>query len=379
MIKVLQFGTLDVSEGGPALSTFLTMKGIELYGGTTTIIMPPLSPRGHIISESVNRKYTASPRCGKFEYIPHLKNTIESVGEVDIFHIQGLWRYIGVGATNYARKHGIPYVVSLRGMLYPQALAVSALVKKVSLLLYQHRVLQNAACIHATCEEEMTYYRNLGFTNPVAIIPNPVELADNEECAIPRKSKFKIGYLGRMHPRKHIERLLYAMDALRNKLQNAELIIIGSGDDSYEHFLKAEIERLALSNVTFTGFLTGNEKNKIINELSLLVVPSDFENFGNIVPEALIRGVPVIASTGMPWKDLVSDNCGWWINNDQETINRTILEAYEIGEDTRIEMGINGKKLIKNKYSVEVLGNKMMELYKWILGETCKPEFVYEE
>lgn len=30
--------------------------------------------------------------------------------------------------------------------------------------------------MQATCEEEMHYYREMGFTNPVAIIPNPVEL-----------------------------------------------------------------------------------------------------------------------------------------------------------------------------------------------------------
>ena len=48
----------------------------------------------------------------------------------------------------------------------------------------------------------------------------------------------------------------------------------------------------------FTGFLVGEEKDKAITELSVLVVPSDFENFGNIVSEALVRGVPVIASKG---------------------------------------------------------------------------------
>lgn len=378
MIKVIQFGTLDVAEGGPALSTYLTMKGIGFCGCSSTIIMPPPSRSGQVVSESVNRVHTASPLLKKFEYIPNFGRTIESVGQGDLFHIQGLWRYIGVGAASYARHHHIPYVISLRGMLYPQALAESALIKKLSLWLYQRKELQNAACIQATCKEEMEHYRNLGFTNPVAVIPNPIDLDNCIERPISQKSHFKIGYLGRIHPRKRIERLIYAMNALQEKISDAELVVIGTGDEKYESFLRNEVERLKLKNVTFAGFLTGDKKDSAISELSVLAVSSDFENFGNIVTEALVRGVPVIASTGMPWQELETHHCGWWINNDQESINKTILKAYEIGEAERVQMGLNGKRLMKENYSVEVLGGKMMRLYEWILGRTDKPDFVYE-
>lgn len=378
MIKVIQFGTLDVAEGGPALSTYLTMKGINTCGGSSTIIMPPPSRSGRVVSESVNRIYTASPRLKKFEYIPNLKSVIESIGRGDVFHIQGLWRYIGAGAASYARQHHIPYVISLRGMLYPQALAASAMVKKLSLWLYQRKDLQSAACIQATCKEEMEHYRNLGFTNPVAVIPNPIDLDNYIDKPIPQKPHFRIGYLGRVHPRKRIERLIYAMSALNDKIKDAELLVIGSGDEKYELFLRNEVERLNLRNVTFAGFLTGDEKDAAISGLSILAVPSDFENFGNIVTEALVRGVPVIASTGMPWQELETHQCGWWINNNQDSINNTILKAYEIGEAERIRMGLNGKHLMKENYSVEVLGEKMMKLYEWVLGRRNKPDFVYE-
>ena len=158
-----------------------------------------------------------------------------------------------------------------------------------------------------------------------------------------------------------------------------ELLIIGSGDKSYEKFLYDEAKRLKLSNVRFTGFLVGEEKDKAITELSVLVVPSDFENFGNIVSEALVRGVPVIASKGTPWKELESYNCGWWINNDQDTITQTILKAYNVGKDIRFNMGMNGKSLMCNNYSVDVLGAKMKSLYEWVLGQASKPDFVYED
>lgn len=50
--------------------------------------------------------------------------------------------------------------------------------------------------------------------------------------------------------------------------------------------------------------MAGVEKDNAISSLTYLAVPSDFENFGNIVTEALVRGIPVIASKGMPWQEL---------------------------------------------------------------------------
>ena len=39
-----------------------------------------------------------------------------------------------------------------------------------------------------------------------------------------------------------------------------------------------------------------------------------------IIAEALVRGIPVIASKGTPWQDLETHNCGWWVDNDLDTI-----------------------------------------------------------
>lgn len=377
-MKIIHSGTLDVKYGGPALSTYLTIKGLEKNNIDVALLMAPLKSKGQLLAKDISIYYTNPTLIKRFGYIPHINRVLQKC-DADIFHIQGLWLYLGHAVAKYSRKIGKPYIITLRGMLYPQALQSSSLLKKISLTLYQRYDLQHAACIQATCEEEMKFYRALGFTNPVAVIPNPIEITNIINRNISKKKNFQIGYLGRIHPRKHVERLIYAMDTLRNKLQNTELVIIGSGDNVYETFLKKEVKRLNLNNIIFTGFLTGDEKDKAITNLSLLVVPSDFENFGNIVTEALIRGVPVIASKGMPWQELETYQCGWWINNDQESINKTILKAYNLGEEVRVKMGMQGKLLIKDKYSVDVIGEKMMKLYEWVLGKTDKPYFVYEK
>ena len=375
-MHILHSGSLDVKSGGPALSTYLTIRGLRNAGVDVDMVMPPLGEEGKLIADDVNLHYTAPVKNSRMEYMPRMNQLLKELPQYDLYHVQGLWQWLGHSVASYARKQKKPYVITLRGMLYPQALAHSTLIKKISLALYQRNDLQRAACIQATCEEEMNYYRELGFTNPVAILPNPIEVDGIIERPIPSKTKLRIGYLGRVHPRKRIERLIYAFDALRDELESAELLIIGAGDKQYEQFLREEVIRLNLPNVKFTGFLTGEEKDKAILSLSYLVVPSDFENFGNIVTETLVRGVPVIASKGMPWQELEEYRCGWWIENDQETINHTLHNAINLPELERLQMGINGKQLIKEKYAVDKLGEKMKQLYEWILYGESKPDFI---
>ena len=375
-MKILHSGSLDVKSGGPALSTYLTIKGLRNTGVDVEMVMPPLDEEGKLIADDVNLHYTAPVKNSRMEYMPRMNQLLKELPQYDLYHVQGLWLWLGHSVASYARKQKKPYVITLRGMLYPQALAHSTLIKRISLALYQRNDLQRAACIQATCEEEMNYYRELGFTNPVAVLPNPIEIEGIIERPIPPKEKLRIGYLGRVHPRKRIERLIYAFDALRDELDNAELLIIGAGDKRYEQFLREEVVRLNLHNVRFAGFLTGEEKDKAILSLSYLVVPSDFENFGNIVTEALVRGVPVIASKGMPWQELEECHCGWWIDNDQETINQTLHIAINTPESERIEMGMHGKQLVAEKYSVDSLGEKMKQFYEWVLYGGTMPEFV---
>lgn len=377
-MKALHSGSLNVNAGGPALSMSLTLKGLEKAGVKTVALCEEIAADGKLIAPDLNVRFTHRGKYGTFAYVNNIRECLKKEENVDIYHIHGTWMHHGLAVSQYANKLRKPYLVSPRGMLYPQALAHHALLKKTMMWLYQGKVFADAACVQATCKEEMEHYRALGFRNPVAVLPNPIDINGVIDKEIPGKPIFKVGYLGRIHPRKRVERLIYAFSELREELKDCHLVIIGGGDDTYRTFLEAEVKRFDVKNVEFTGFLTGKEKDDAITELSLLVVPSDFENFGNIVTEALVRGVPVVASKGMPWQELEKYHCGWWIDNGQESINRTLLEAIAVSNDERIRMGMNGKRLIRENYSVEVLGEKMKRLYEWILNGGCKPEFVYE-
>lgn len=361
------------------MSTTLAVKGVRKEGIKAEILSFDAGVDDQNILETDYTHFVSGPAVAKIAYSRSFSRFLENRQNYDLYHCQGIWQYPTFITARLARKWGKPYVITPRGMLYPQQLKSSELHKHIAFKLYQMHDLQNAACIHATCSEELRHLRDLGITTPVAVIPNPIEADGLLEQQVPSPDKMRFGYLGRVHPRKNIERLLYAWHRLGREARDRELVIIGAGEDEYYRFLKEEARRLDLGNVRFTGFLSGNEKELALASLSYLVVPSDFENFGMIVAEALVRGIPVIASKGTPWQDLENRGCGWWVDNDVETITEMMKEAMELPEEQRQAMGRNGKQLIAEKYTVEKVGKKLAELYEWTLKRATKPDFVFNQ
>lgn len=367
--------SIGINSGGPALSTYLTVKGLREENADAEIITFQIAEKSDkLIAEELFIK-TLPSVTNSFAYSGELKKYLKANPQYDIYHIQGIWQYPSLITPRIARETKTPYIITPRGMLYPQDLAKGRLKKSIFLKLFLMDDLQKAACVHATCAEEMNHLRDLGVKSPIAVIPNPIHIPKKVEFV---KDKLRVGYLGRVHPRKNIARLLYAWEQLQNKINDGKLVIIGDGDKEYMSFLKQETERLQLKNVVFTGFLSGEAKEDALNSLSYLVVPSDFENFGNIVTEALVREIPVIASKGTPWQELETYQCGWWVENDIETLIQTIEKVINLSEDERKTMGKRGRKLMEEKYAVEIVAKKMKQLYQWILTKDEKPEFVYE-
>ena len=376
-MKILHIGTLDVNAGGPAMSTYLTLKGIRNLGVDAGIMMQPLSENGKLKGGEVPVHFSHKAVEKRFLYVPFFKKDILSLGDYDIYHAQGIWQYPTYAMVDVARKQGKPYIITPRGMLYPQDIAKrSSIFKKLSLKIRLLRDLNNAACVHVTCDEEMRHCRDLGVTSPIAVIPNPVEIKDypyKKEDEVRR-----IGYLGRLSPRKNVEGLIRAFAKLGDEAKDAELLIIGGGGENYERFLHQEVEKYHLNNVRFVGFLSGEEKDRTIASCSVLAMPSEFENFGNVVVEGLVRGIPCIATHGSPWVELQSCRCGWWVPYNQKDITNAVRSALNATQDKLDILGTNGRRLMEEKYSVQAIAQKMKDLYSWITNGTHKPSFVYD-
>lgn len=302
--------------------------------------------------------------------------------DYDIYHTNGMWMHINHSTCEIARQKGKPYIITPHGMLYPESLARSAWKKWPMRKIWFDRDIRDADCIHATCNKEMENLRLLGYKGPIAVIGNPVAVPDYTEELFDNRngqpSSNSIAFLGRLHPRKKVENILRGVAKSANP--NLKVYIMGEGDSGYKDFLKQEASRLGIANrVHFLGFVNGRKKFDTLAKMDALFVPSDFENFGMIIPEALIVGTPVMASLGTPWETLNTERCGWWRDNSPESIAAIINQLYRLSNEERNAMGKRGHDYILRTFAADKVATQMLSLYQWINGEEAKPEFVYCE
>ena len=140
--------SMSTASGGPARTTLLTLQGIRALGMDVTILTSQSASRGEAVSDDPSIRYLpriglSEKRWGYSKTIPQELNSKDN--GADIYHIQGLWQYAGYATARFARHQELPYVITLHGTLYPEALAHSSLIKRIALNLYQRRQLQQAS------------------------------------------------------------------------------------------------------------------------------------------------------------------------------------------------------------------------------------------
>ncbi len=307
----------------------------------------------------------------------------------DLMHVQGFWLGIANSACKLARRMGIPYVISLRGQLAAPALATSAWKKAITRRLYADRNFRHAACLHATADHELADCRAFGLANPVAVIPNSLDItayAGVDVAAARRRvadrwpetdGKKLILFLARVVPHKNPLALVRAWSRLAEKSPDWHLVIAGPDEMSHVADLQAAAAQAGVAaRVTFAGGVYKQGKLDMVAACSLMVLPSDSENFGMSVAEALAAGKPAISTVTTPWQDLVAHRCGWLIELGEQPLAEALAEAMATDERSMAEMGQRGRRLIREKYSLEPVARRFLELYTWLVGRAGRPAFV---
>ena len=114
-----------------------------------------------------------------------------------------------------------------------------------------------------------------------------------------------------------------------------------------------------------------------IASCSVLAMPSEFENLGNVILEGLVRRIPCIATKGAPWEELNSRKCGWQVDFSQNAITDAVHQAMHTPTEELAMMGERGRRLMEERYSVDAVAKQMLAVYQWISGEIDKPDFIY--
>ena len=371
--------SIDISNGGPSRSITHLIQEMLKIDKKIEIGLETLVSNTPIIDSFDNAYGELSfHKFNKLGYSNFLNFNLEN-SNAEIFHGHGLWQMPVYQMAKIAQNKNIPYIITPRGMLEPWSLTQGRFKKQLGLKLFQYSDLEKASCIHATSSMEVGNIRALGLKTPIAMIPNGVKIEDFPE-KIPTKENYpkKILFLSRIHPKKGIENLIESWNLIDNKIRgNWKIEIIGNGNEKYIRTLTEKINSYGLSKqIIMMKPVFGETKIQLFREATLFVLPSYSENFGIVIAEALACYTPVITTKGTPWGDLNDYNCGWWIDIGVDPLKEALEDALcRTDEDINL-MGVNGRKLIIEKYSMNSIAKKMFMLYEWLLKKKDKPTFV---
>ena len=320
------------------------------------------------------------PMLERFAVSPSLARALyRKAADSDVVHNHSLWSMVNVASGWVVPGRGAKLVTSPHGTLSPWALSINRHVKRL-LWPLQRRALAKADLLHATSVEEYQQIRAIGFKAPVAVIPNGIDLPDLPGATQSSlQGACNLLFLSRIHPIKCIDRLMQAWAKLQSQHPQWRLIIAGKGDSAYEQELYRLAQSLGLERIEFPGPVYGEAKSRAYFEADLFVLPTHSENFGMVVAEALAHCCPAVVSRGAPWAGLETEGCGWWIDNDAESLTAALDEAMQLSPSQLQAMGLRGRAWMDRDYGWSGIGKKMITAYQWLIEGGDPPAWVRTE
>lgn len=248
---------------------------------------------------------------------PRLAETVAGlVADHDVVHAHGVWEEVQYQASRACGRRGVPLVIRCCGLLDEWSLRRKWFRKAVYRAWRLDRMLSRAAAVHCSTAAEAASTGRLGFAAPIVVEPNGVRLQEFLELpprgafreSIGRPSAPLILFLGRVHPGKGVE---YLIPALRQvATPDATVVIVGGDSGGYREQMERAVAAHGLDDrVIFTGALGGRRKLEALVDADVFCLPSEHENFGISVIEAMAAGCPVIVSDHVGLKEEIRQ-CG---------------------------------------------------------------------
>jgi glycosyltransferase involved in cell wall biosynthesis len=376
---------LDPAYGGLSYCVPRLCEGLAVAGAETMLLSVAGEEGGQ--RDVYDKGYRECRFAWDYTRIPILRRLRSSQGlsralgdsalTADVIHNHGLWLMPNVRAGEAAASGPTPLVISPHGMLAPAALAFSRLKKRVFWALVQGRAVRDAACIHATSEQEYEEIRGFGLTNPVAVIPNGIDVPGLPAQPTVRSAPERVVLsLGRIHPKKGLSRLVHAWSRIETGHPGWSLKIVGSPEAGHDKELRALATTLGLTRVSVEGPIYGEAKTTAYESADVFVLSTLNENFGLTVAEALAAGTPVISTKGAPWSGLESEGCGWWIDHGVEPLAAALGQAMALPRQALKAMGKRGRKWMARDFSWDRVARDMLSVYDWLTRSEDRPATV---
>ncbi len=297
------------------------------------------------------------------------------IHDYDLVHVHAIFSFCSTYTMWLARKKGVPYIVRPIGQLEKWSLEQAATKKKVYLSVIEKRNLLSADAVHFTALSESEQALNLLPSLKSKFIPLGIDLPKTiPDAAIKLRKQYQLDssipiivYLSRIHPKKGLELLFESLASLDGK--PFKLIIAGDGDSNYIAQLKLKAQQLGISKqLIWAGFITGKNKDLLLQGADLFTLASYSENFGIAVLEALASGTPALVTEGVALsREIKQNNLGYVSTISIESIRKTLIEALNDIDRRSNTASKRNREYIQNHYQWPIIATQLQKLYKSII------------
>ena len=307
------------------------------------------------------------------------KGLAELLESADIVHIHMVWEYTSLVTARTCQRLAIPYILRPCGLLDRWALDQKPLKKKAYLWLFKRYLIDGASGIHYTTrlEYERSVFRRLkreSFIIPIGLSDAPPTLLGSECDLVARFPELSgrriVLFLGRIHPKKNPEIVISAFARVAGMHPYACLLMSGPGEREYLEHLSHFAESLGLrGRVTFSGMLERAAVQEAYELSDVFLLPSNLENFGISVAEAMRAGCPVIVSDQVYLApDILEAGAGLVCRLDIDEFASAIAKILG-NPHAKQELGERGRTLAAENYNWKVISPRLDAIYRDIVED----------
>lgn len=217
-------------------------------------------------------------------------------------------------------------------------------------------------CQSTEAESKLIQFYRHAKSNTV-VIPNWIEPesyrvnpSDQQDTKTPQ-----ILFIGWLEKNKGVHDLLNALSLLKSDQLSFSLVVCGSG--SQHRSLQQQASELDLeSEVDFRGWVSGEEKDRVLAESQIFILPSYSEGMPNSVLEAMCCGLPIVATPvgGVP--QLVCNEGALLVTPGAPNEIADAIEQLLRAPELRKKMGIANRKRIKQNHDIRTIWNKVADV-----------------
>jgi len=212
-------------------------------------------------------------------------------------------------------------------------------------------------------DREPCFFRRLFSPKKGLVIPNAITVCQDKtpsETDLPVKTSnsFLIWFTGRLVPQKRLDILLDSFIALRRDGLDVSLAICGEGNPDLTNHLKQKVQQAGMQeHISFLGYR--KDWHCLAKNADLFVLPSTAEGMPNALFEAMLLGLPCIATDIPAIRNIVRHKEFVWLvkASSQSSFSEGIRQMYQ---STRLRKQLaRAGQLYARSFSVE----KMMQAY----------------